>query len=226
MAVLIRGDREVNEVKLKNALDAPTCSSRPRRRSSRPPARRSASPARSASTGLADRRRPLGDGPRGRRHRRQRGRRPPRRAWCPGRDFQPAEFVRPPPRPRRRPLPALRPAPWSRSRGIEVGHIFKLGTKYSTADEVQLHRRGGAEQPMIMGCYGLGVGRTVAAAIEQNHDARRHHLAAAAGALRGAPGAAQRRPARGGRGRRAALRASSRAAGVDVLYDDRDERPG
>ena len=55
-------------------------------------------------------------------------------------------------------------------RGIEVGHIFKLGTKYSEAMKCQFLDSEGAEQPMIMGCYGLGVGRTAAAAIEQNHD--------------------------------------------------------
>jgi prolyl-tRNA synthetase len=55
-------------------------------------------------------------------------------------------------------------------RGIEVGHIFKLGTKYSTSMKCQFLDSDGAEKPMIMGCYGLGVGRTAAAAIEQNHD--------------------------------------------------------
>ncbi len=56
------------------------------------------------------------------------------------------------------------------SRGIEVGHIFKLGSKYSEAMGCNFLDDSGREQPMIMGCYGLGIGRTVAAAIEQNHD--------------------------------------------------------
>jgi len=56
------------------------------------------------------------------------------------------------------------------SRGIEVGHIFKLGTKYSKAMGADYLDENGKEQPIIMGCYGIGVGRTVAAAIEQNHD--------------------------------------------------------
>jgi len=56
-------------------------------------------------------------------------------------------------------------------RGIEVGHIFKLGTKYSRALNAVFLNREGKESPIIMGCYGIGVGRTVAAAIEQNHDA-------------------------------------------------------
>ncbi len=55
-------------------------------------------------------------------------------------------------------------------RGIEVGHIFKLGTKYSEALRAIFLDEQGKERPIIMGCYGIGVGRTVAAAIEQNHD--------------------------------------------------------
>jgi len=56
------------------------------------------------------------------------------------------------------------------SRGIEVGHIFKLGTKYSSAMGATYLDQQGKERPLIMGCYGIGVGRTVAAAIEQSHD--------------------------------------------------------
>ena len=55
-------------------------------------------------------------------------------------------------------------------RGIEVGHIFILGTKYSSAMKAHYLDEHGKENPMIMGCYGIGVGRTAAAAIEQNHD--------------------------------------------------------
>jgi prolyl-tRNA synthetase len=55
-------------------------------------------------------------------------------------------------------------------KGIEVGHIFKLGTKYSKALKAVFLNEQGKERPIIMGCYGIGVGRTVAAAIEQNHD--------------------------------------------------------
>jgi prolyl-tRNA synthetase len=55
-------------------------------------------------------------------------------------------------------------------RGIEVGHIFKLGTKYSEAMHCEFLDEGGKRVPMIMGCYGLGIGRTVAAAVEQSHD--------------------------------------------------------
>ena len=54
--------------------------------------------------------------------------------------------------------------------GIEVGHIFKLGTSYSESMEAFFQDSEGNEQPLVMGCYGIGVSRVVAAAIEQNHD--------------------------------------------------------
>ena len=56
------------------------------------------------------------------------------------------------------------------TRGIEVGHIFKLGTAYSQALSATFLTNQGEEQPFVMGCYGIGVSRAVAAAIEQNHD--------------------------------------------------------
>ena len=55
-------------------------------------------------------------------------------------------------------------------RGIEVGHIFQLGTKYSEAMSATVLDDQGRQQPMVMGCYGIGITRIVAAAIEQNHD--------------------------------------------------------
>ena len=58
----------------------------------------------------------------------------------------------------------------STTRGIEVGHIFKLGTKYSKAMNAVYLDEDGKSIEMVMGCYGIGVGRTVAAAIEQSHD--------------------------------------------------------
>jgi len=57
------------------------------------------------------------------------------------------------------------------ARGIEVGHVFKLGTKYSKAMKAVFLDKDGQEKNMIMGCYGIGIGRTVAACIEQNNDA-------------------------------------------------------
>jgi prolyl-tRNA synthetase len=56
------------------------------------------------------------------------------------------------------------------ARGIEVGHVFKLGTKYSKAMGARYLDRNGQEQIIVMGCYGIGIGRTVAACIEQNYD--------------------------------------------------------
>lgn len=60
--------------------------------------------------------------------------------------------------------------PLELTKGIEVGHIFKLGTTYSEALKATFLDSKGEEKPFIMGCYGIGVSRTVAAAIEQNHD--------------------------------------------------------
>ena len=56
------------------------------------------------------------------------------------------------------------------ARGIEVGHIFQLGSKYSEAMKAAVINEAGKNQTMIMGCYGIGISRIVAAAIEQNHD--------------------------------------------------------
>ncbi|MFA4917322.1 MAG: proline--tRNA ligase [Syntrophales bacterium] len=56
------------------------------------------------------------------------------------------------------------------ARGIEVGHVFKLGTKYSRTMKARYLDKDGREQYMVMGCYGIGIGRTVAACIEQNYD--------------------------------------------------------
>lgn len=58
------------------------------------------------------------------------------------------------------------------ARGIEVGHIFQLGTKYSEAMKAGIINEAGKNQIMIMGCYGIGISRVVAAAIEQNHDSK------------------------------------------------------
>ncbi|MBL8727458.1 MAG: proline--tRNA ligase [Planctomycetes bacterium] len=60
--------------------------------------------------------------------------------------------------------------PLQQARGIEVGHIFKLGTKYSKAMQATFMDQGGKPTPFVMGCYGIGVSRTPAAAVEQNFD--------------------------------------------------------
>ena len=110
-------------------------------------------------------------------------------------------------------------------RGIEVGHIFRLGTKYSEPMGCTYTDEGGQLQPMVMGCYGLGIGRTVAAAIEQNHDEDgiiwplplAPHEVVLLSLNPNEPEVAQ--VANG-------LYDRLRENGVDVLYDDRDERPG
>ncbi|MFQ5691972.1 MAG: YbaK/EbsC family protein, partial [Nitrospinota bacterium] len=61
-------------------------------------------------------------------------------------------------------------APLRVMRGIEVGHVFKLGTKYSETMGATFLDEKGESRPIVMGCYGIGIGRTIAAAIEQNHD--------------------------------------------------------
>jgi prolyl-tRNA synthetase len=111
-------------------------------------------------------------------------------------------------------------------RGIEVGHIFQLRTKYSEALGAQFLDEAGASRPMEMGCYGIGVSRIVAAAIEQNHDERGicwpQPLAPFSIAL--APiGYRKSAEVRALADR---LHDELGAAGVDVLLDDRDERPG
>ncbi len=68
------------------------------------------------------------------------------------------------------PCPRCPDGKYAVKRGIEVGHIFVLGTKYSSALKATFLNDQGKENPMVMGCYGVGVGRTAAAAIEQNHD--------------------------------------------------------
>ena len=68
------------------------------------------------------------------------------------------------------PCPKCKSGSLSSSRGIEVGHVFMLGTKYSEAMNATFVDASGKERFFIMGCYGIGIGRTVAAAIEQNYD--------------------------------------------------------
>ncbi|HVG23921.1 MAG TPA: proline--tRNA ligase [Thermoanaerobaculia bacterium] len=109
-------------------------------------------------------------------------------------------------------------------RGIEVGHIFKLGTKYSEAMHCEYLDESGKRVPMIMGCYGLGIGRTVAAAVEQSHDvdgiiwpmpiAPFEVLVTIVGKEENVVRTANE------------IYEQLLAAGIDALLDDRDERPG
>lgn len=109
-------------------------------------------------------------------------------------------------------------------RGIEVGQTFYLGTKYSQAMKAVYLDEGGKEQVMVMGCYGIGVGRTAAAAIEQNHDER-----GICWPLPIAPFHVHIMPLSvSGKVFEIAeeLYNSLREEGVEVLLDDRDLRPG
>jgi prolyl-tRNA synthetase len=110
-------------------------------------------------------------------------------------------------------------------RGIEVGHVFKLGTKYSTAMNALFMKADGQEAPLIMGCYGIGVGRTVAAAIEQNHDRDGiiwpMPLAPYEAAL--LPLQVQSEKVMEAAEK---LFGELMALGVETVLDDRDERPG
>jgi prolyl-tRNA synthetase len=111
-------------------------------------------------------------------------------------------------------------------RGIEVGHIFQLRTKYSDAMKLTFLNEAGKPQVMEMGCYGIGVTRIVAAAIEQNFDERGiiFPQAMAPFELAVIPLGAARSPQVRDAAER--LYREFAAAGVDVLLDDRDERPG
>ncbi|WP_027367570.1 proline--tRNA ligase [Desulfocurvibacter africanus] len=111
------------------------------------------------------------------------------------------------------------------TRGIEVGHVFKLGYKYSKAMHATFLDENGKDQTMVMGCYGIGVSRIIASAIEQNHDE---------GGIIFPPSIAPYEAALISLGKSgdavnakaAELYESLRAEGIEVLFDDREERPG
>jgi prolyl-tRNA synthetase len=111
-------------------------------------------------------------------------------------------------------------------RGIEVGHIFQLGTKYSEPMKGVVLDESGKEVTLYMGCYGIGVTRIVAAAIEQNHDERGiiwPDPIAPFQVVLVAVGLQKSTRVREVADR---LYAELTAAGIEVLYDDRDARPG
>jgi prolyl-tRNA synthetase len=109
--------------------------------------------------------------------------------------------------------------------GIEVGHVFKLGTKYSKAMGANVLDEKGQEVPIIMGCYGIGVNRIVASAVEAGHDDN-----GIVWPLPIAPYHALLVPLQLGNevvlAATEEIRAALEGAGFDVLIDDRDQRPG
>jgi prolyl-tRNA synthetase len=110
-------------------------------------------------------------------------------------------------------------------RGIEVGHIFKLGTKYSEAMGLQVPDEKQQRSTVIMGCYGIGVSRTMAACVEMSHDENGIIWPAALApyhvVLTIMDASSERQQAEAKR-----LSKSLSERGLDVLVDDRDERPG
>jgi prolyl-tRNA synthetase len=111
-------------------------------------------------------------------------------------------------------------------RGIEVGHIFQLRTKYSEALQATFLDENGKSQIMEMGCYGIGVSRIVAAAIEQNFDERGISMPAGMAPFQVAIAPIGIKKSEAVRNAAEQLYAELTAAGVEVLLDDRDERPG
>lgn len=116
-------------------------------------------------------------------------------------------------------------APLKTARGIEAGQVFKLGTKYSKALKATYLDENGKEQPMVMGCYGIGVSRTMAAAIEQNNDEHGivwpvalapYHATVVPISIKDA---AQKELAE-------KVYAALNNVGIETVLDDRNERPG
>ncbi|MFN2115942.1 MAG: proline--tRNA ligase [Anaerolineae bacterium] len=117
-------------------------------------------------------------------------------------------------------------APLRAERGIEVGNIFKLGTKYSESMGASFLDQDGHSRPMVMGCYGIGVGRLVASVVEQSHDEdgivwpvsiAPYHVSLVALQHPESPQVAETAER---------LYEELTSSGVEVLLDDRDERPG
>ncbi len=123
------------------------------------------------------------------------------------------------------PSPRAQGSTLEAARGIEVGHIFKLGTKYSDAMGFAVLDATQKKQPVIMGCYGIGVSRTMAACVEMSHDDNGILWPAAI-----APYHVLITPLKPDDERQKTLTADLakqlNALGLDVLIDDRDERPG
>ncbi len=121
--------------------------------------------------------------------------------------------------------PRCRRGTFAAHRGIEVGNIFYLGTKYSVPMKATYLDAAGQEHPMVMGCYGIGVTRTAAAAVEQHHDGN-----GIIWPLAIAPAHVHVVPVNWSdeslRATAESLTEQLEQAGIEVLLDDRDERPG
>ena len=112
------------------------------------------------------------------------------------------------------------------ARGIEVGHIFQLGQKYSAALNASVLDESGRQVTMTMGCYGIGVSRVVGAAIEQHNDEQGITWPTAIAPFTLALIPMQMKKSQRVRDAAETLYNELRAAGIDVLFDDRDARPG
>ncbi len=112
------------------------------------------------------------------------------------------------------------------ARGIEVGHVFQLGRKYSTAMNANVLDEQGKSVPMYMGCYGIGITRIVAASIEQNHDAQGIIWPDALAPFRVVLVPMNAHKSERVRTAAEKLYTELNNAGIEVLLDDRDARPG
>ncbi|MEH6384803.1 MAG: proline--tRNA ligase [Colwellia sp.] len=111
-------------------------------------------------------------------------------------------------------------------RGIEVGHIFQLGDKYAQAMNCGVLTENGKNQTLTMGCYGIGVSRIVAAAIEQNHDENGIKWPAAIAPFQVAIVPMNMAKSARVKETAEALYEQLQQAGIEVIFDDRKERPG
>jgi prolyl-tRNA synthetase len=112
------------------------------------------------------------------------------------------------------------------ARGIEVGHIFQLGTKYSAAMKADIINEAGKNQTMIMGCYGIGISRVVAAAIEQNHDDKGIIWSDSLAPFQVALCPMNMHKSERLKEASEKLYQDLQAAGIEVLFDDRKVRAG
>jgi prolyl-tRNA synthetase len=111
-------------------------------------------------------------------------------------------------------------------RGIEVGHVFKLGTKYSEKLGATYLDADGKENIIFMGCYGIGIGRTVAASIEQNHDENGIIFPIPLAPFHCSVVALNPGKDPGVMAEAEEIYFRLENLGLEVLFDDRDERPG